>query len=159
MGFYSFKCKACQESIKAPYELPRSMAWQNAVVVVIDENTLHTGAYDGYGRVNKTDSTFERITEDTQTDWTEYGTQHGVWHQRCFLKAAQILMCDLTAPTRGFNLIDYGDLASLSAPDQGYFYDRPEGDELLNRPFQRPDKNGVVDTRLMHENDAAATFE
>ena len=148
MGFHSFKCKACRASIKAPYELPKSMAWQNAVVVVIDENTLHTGAYDGYGRVNKTDSTFERIKEE-----------HGVWHQGCFLKAAQILMCDLTAPTRGFNLIDYGDLASVHSDDQGYWYDRPKGDELLNRPFQRPDKNGVVDTRLMHENDAAATFE
>ena len=129
MGFYSFKCKSCGESIKAPYELPESMAWQNEVVVVIDENTAHYGAYDGYGRVNTADSTFERVKEE-----------HGVWHDQCFVELYEGDDC---------LLIDYSDLASLSASDQGYFYDRPKGDELPNRPFGLPDKNGVVDTRLL----------
>tara|TARA_R100000458_G_C8260505_1_gene236053 strand:+ start:1245 stop:1676 length:432 start_codon:yes stop_codon:yes gene_type:complete len=143
MGFYSFKCKACQESIKAPYELPESMAWQNEVVVVTDEDTMHTGAYDGYGRVNKADSTFERVTEE-----------HGVWHRQCFDD-------DCTLEGANYLLIDYSDLASVSAPDQGYWYDRPEGDERLNRPLQgtKAWQTGVVDTRLLHENEAAATFE
>ena len=59
MNLYSFECKGCGESIKAPYELPKSMAWENAVVVVpqlgsLAERaetlgvTLHAGSAKAY---------------------------------------------------------------------------------------------------------------
>lgn len=152
MGFYSFKCKNCGESIKAPYDLPKSMAWQNAVVLVIDENTRHVGSYDGYGRVNISEPVIEswpkrtvctvKLYEDTQTSWNGYGTQYGVWHERCLPEE-----------------VDYIFLASESADDQGHFYERPEGDTLLSRAFQRPDADGRVDTRLMSELEAAESLE
>ena len=129
MGYYSFKCKSCHESIKAPDNLPKSMAWQNKVVVVIDENTRYEGSYDGYG------------------------TQHGVWHQRCFEE-------DCTLKGADYLLVDYNDLASESANDQGFWYERPDPKEdTLHRAFQRPDADGRVDTRLMSEIEAAESFE
>ena len=164
MGFHSYNCKSCGESVKAPYDLPESMAWQNEVIIVIDENTRYEGSYDGYGGVNIADPEVKKWPEMTVTKVKlaqkcldlptndGWGTPVGVWHKKCFEE-------DCTLKGADYLLVDYKDLATPNAHDQGYWYDRPEGEETLERPIQRPDADGRVDTRLMHPIDAAESFE
>ena len=54
MGFFSWNCRGCGESMKAPYDLDATDAWQNDVVV-ITEHGVFSGDYDGYGRVGGMD--------------------------------------------------------------------------------------------------------
>ena len=49
MGFYSWECKGCHESIKAPYDLPKNIAWQNNYVALGPGDLFECGSYDGYG--------------------------------------------------------------------------------------------------------------
>ena len=49
MGFFSWECKGCHESIKAPHSLPKELAWQNSYVALVPGNLLEMGSYDGYG--------------------------------------------------------------------------------------------------------------
>ena len=51
MGFFSWNCRGCGESMKAPYDLDAADAWQNDVVVITEYGVL-SGDYDGYGRVS-----------------------------------------------------------------------------------------------------------
>ena len=49
MGFFSWECKGCHESIKAPYDLPQELKWQNDYVALGPGNLFECGSYDGYG--------------------------------------------------------------------------------------------------------------
>lgn len=95
MGFFSWNCKGCGKSIKAPYDLPASLDWHNTAVVLLSNGTRIIGEYDGYGRLG---------------GW-DYGDSSGeepeMWHQRCW---------------EGAGCPDYTG-ASRHAEDQGYFYD------------------------------------
>ena len=105
MGFFSWNCKGCGESIKAPYNLPKELTWQNSAVAyagLYDSDSVIYGSYSGYGML--------------ETDHGEIGLDLDdvcIWHERCY--EADLDMY----PTE-----DY----SRHAEDQGYFYDRP-GDE------------------------------
>ena len=102
MGFFSFLCKGCDESIKSPYGLRKSMAWQNNAVAMLQYGSRIIGAYDGYGRVNGID-----IFDGCEFDACEW------WHYECWLKAGKP---NFTSP-------------SAHAQDQGYFYDGADEDE------------------------------
>ena len=69
MGFYSWNCRGCGESMKAPYDLPKKMEWQNKVVVLTEFGQTLKGDYDGYGRGG---------WEDIESDRPE------CWHQECY---------------------------------------------------------------------------
>ena len=108
MGFFSWKCEGCGESIKAPYDIPKELEWHNKIVVIIPDGTMLGGDYDGYGRVIT-----DEIVNSTPFQLPTWGTpQADVWHDKCHEEAGSP-----TAYTGG----------SESAPDQGFFYAK-EGD-------------------------------
>ena len=94
MGFFSWNCRGCGESMKAPYDLKEEDAWQNDVVVVTEDNKIIAGDYDGYGRVGCEDLSYYKFE---------------CWHQKCYISNGQ--------PTT------YTEQAQ-AAQDQGYFYQR-----------------------------------
>ena len=103
MGFFSWNCKGCGESIKAPYDIPKEVAWHNKVVAILPEGTMLGGSYDGYGRIEtlavKGSTPFQLPTLDKP--------QADVWHDRCHEEAGSP-----TGYTGG----------SESAADQGFWY-------------------------------------
>ena len=69
MGFFSWNCKGCGESIKAPYGIPKSIAYQNECVVLEPNGTTVVGSYDGYGRVG---------------GWEYEDGEPEMWHHKCW---------------------------------------------------------------------------
>ena len=94
MGFFSWNCKGCNESIKAPYDIPKEMAWQNEAVLMCEDGTMVCGDYDGYGRVGHFDI---GRNEDAPE----------LWHKKCWEESGQ--------PMKYSGASDY-------AEDQGFFY-------------------------------------
>ena len=93
MGFFSWNCKGCGASIKAPYNLPKAIAWHNDAVCVLEFGSIIVGPYDGYGRVKGME-----INDSDNAAW---------WHKKCWDEAGNP---DFTS-------------ASQYAQDQGYFYE------------------------------------
>jgi len=93
MGFFSWNCKGCGQSIKAPYNLPGDIAWQNDAVCQLENGTRVVGKYDGYGRLGSIEG-----DDLFMAEW---------WHQKCFKAAGRP---NFTS-------------RSTDAQDQGYFYD------------------------------------
>lgn len=100
MGFFSNDCKGCGESIKAPYNLPTDIAWQNECVTIHPFGIQDRGSYDGYGRIK---------TEHRLVD-TVGQKRNGWWHTRCYEAAGSPVY---SGP-------------SEHSHDQGFFYDRTE---------------------------------
>ena len=107
MGFSSWDCKGCGESVKAPYDLPPQIAWQNELVAILPDETMLEGVYDGYGRMTSSAADGLRYFLITLPGWGELQPQ--VWHKRCHADAGAPQ--SFTGP-------------SESAADQGYFYSR-----------------------------------
>ena len=97
MGFYSWNCRGCGESIKAPYDIPEVIEWQNDIVALTKDGKPIEGKYDGYGRVVGASQKLHPLTDPVEC-----------WHQRCWEKAG--------SPET------YTD-ASPHAGDQGFFYE------------------------------------
>tara|TARA_S200002703_G_C3781584_1_gene240830 strand:- start:765 stop:1058 length:294 start_codon:yes stop_codon:yes gene_type:complete len=72
MGFFSWNCKGCGESIKAPCDIPKTMMWQNYCVVLLPNGSVIIGSYDGYGRVE---------------GWEYEDGEHEMWHKQCWHSA------------------------------------------------------------------------
>jgi hypothetical protein len=122
MGFYSWNCRGCGESIKAPYDIPEAIEWQNDIVALPQDGTPIQGKYDGYGRV---------VIERVRFFPADYGTSEELhsladpvecWHQRCWEKAG--------SPKTSTD-------ASPNAEDQGFFYpartDEDAGPLIIDR--------------------------
>ena len=95
MGFFSWNCKGCDESIKAPYNIPEGIEWQNEAVAIGKGPDITLGYYDGYGRING-------VEVDQSVDDPE------MWHKKCWMGAGQ--------PLEYTSASDY-------AEDQGFFYE------------------------------------
>lgn len=73
MGLYSFNCRGCGESIKAPYSLENYLVWQNKAVCLEEIGNITIGSYDGYGQIDgRNDLEF--------CDW---------WHHQCWIEAGK----------------------------------------------------------------------
>ena len=72
MGFFSWKCRGCGESIKAPGTC-KHMVWQNVAVAQKSLGTRLVGRYDGYGSV----------------DGYEFEGDVEMWHRECWIKAGK----------------------------------------------------------------------
>jgi len=94
MGFFSWNCKGCGESIKAPYDIPEGIEWQNNAIVIGQGPNINRGSYDGYGRINGIE--VNHVVEDPE-----------MWHEKCWIDAGSPL--EYTG-------------ASEYAEDQGFFY-------------------------------------
>jgi hypothetical protein len=97
MGFFSWNCKGCEESIKAPYNIPENIKWQNDCVLVREDKDPLIGQYDGYGRIDDYEITWE--TEEPE-----------LWHEDCWMDEDRPMYTG----------------SSRHAADQGFFYDYPE---------------------------------
>ena len=106
MGFFSSNCKGCGASIKAPYNLPTEIEWQNVMVAISPSGELAVGSYDGYGRVQLVDA--DLIREDEPL--VEIAPDAEWWHRRCWTAHGEP---DYVSP-------------SEHSYDQGFFYDRTE---------------------------------
>jgi len=58
MGFFSWECKCCGESMK------EGRAWMGDVVIVGDDHSVVRGRYDGYGRVESRMGEVEIVEAD-----------------------------------------------------------------------------------------------
>lgn len=72
MGFFSWNCKGCSESIKAPYGVPTSIYWQNQATCLLPNGSIIIGNYDGYGGLG------DMEVEDDSAEW---------WHNKCWNEA------------------------------------------------------------------------
>jgi len=89
MGFFSWICKVCGESLKSPYNLMEETKWKNSAIVLLPEGVRMQGAYDGYGRLDG-----ERIPfEDGEP---------AVWHVRCSAGQELVYEPSESASDQGF---------------------------------------------------------
>ena len=96
MGFFSWKCKACLKSIKAPYNLPYGYEYQNEAVLLESKGSIIIGSYDGYGNVGQYEIGYDPLEPE-------------LWHKLCWEEAGKP---EYIGP-------------SEHAEDQGFFYDNP----------------------------------
>ena len=52
MGFFSWNCRCCQNSIRSRASTRTESRWMEEVVVLTPNGDRLSGEYDGYGRVN-----------------------------------------------------------------------------------------------------------
>lgn len=101
MGFYSWNCPCCGNSIRSRHSTNATSAWMSKVVVVFADGDRVSGEYDGYGRVGaKLD--YEGLEDG----------KFAMYHRACWELAGKP---EFSAP-------------SVYASDQGYFvgdYDPP----------------------------------
>jgi len=102
MGFFSWKCKKCDHSIKSPYDIPKQWEYMNECVLVKPGGGVVMGQYDGYGRIDSYEITWE-------SDKPE------LWHKRCWREDG--------SPQEFTGESEY-------AEDQGFFYDGPNDEEV-----------------------------
>jgi len=106
MGFFSWKCKKCSHSIKSPYDLPAGWDYMNECVLLRDGWDPVIGKYDGYGNI-------EGSHGEHDINWG--AGEPELWHKRCWESE------DKPAFSGG----------SKYAEDQGYFYDDPSDEQLV----------------------------
>lgn len=97
MGFFSFKCAGCNQSLRSNYGVTDKSVWMRSVIAYDRSGKYYQGAYDGYGRI--------------ETAGDEANLSYGgftVYHQRCWR---------LLGRPKGYAK------EAAHAPDQGYFTD------------------------------------
>ena len=102
MGLFSWNCKKCDHSIKSPYNLPTGWEYMNEAVVLREGEDPVIGEYDGYGRIGAYEV----------AGWPD---DPEMWHKKCWENAGKP---EYTGDS------DY-------AEDQGYFYDDPTDEEMM----------------------------
>ena len=96
MGFFSWNCKGCGASIKAPYNVPEGWEFMNEAVLLEFKGSLIMGSYDGYGNIGEHEISYDPLEPE-------------LWHKKCWEEAGKP---EYTGPSR-------------YAGDQGFFYERP----------------------------------
>lgn len=96
MGFFSWNCKGCHKSIKAPYD--PDPACHNDAVLIESCGSVIAGSYDGYGRIETQGG------NQFEINWE--AVEPCLWHKKCWEAAGK-------PPYNG---------PSDRAADQGYFY-------------------------------------
>lgn len=94
MGFFSWECESCRVSLRSAHATEDPTQIQ--CTVILSDNSVVHGEYDGYGRINGED-----IMEGKPT----------CYHTTCWERAGR--------PTEYFG-------ESNHAQDQGYFFDEKE---------------------------------
>ena len=119
MGFFSYNCKCCGHPMLSGYVTTNINRWMNDVVVIENNGTMHTGSYDGYGRVSSALASPDmNIAFDPITD--EY--LEGKDTPACYHEACWKLNGKPTTHNGG----------SESSADQGYFFD--DIDHAMEQP-------------------------
>lgn len=102
MGLFSWECPRCSHSIKSPYNIPTGWEYMGEAVYLRPKKDPVIGQYDGYGEI-----------EGHHVHWED--SEPELWHKVCWENAGRP---------------EYSG-ASAHAEDQGFFYDDPTDEELL----------------------------
>ena len=102
MGLFSWQCKHCDHSIKSPYNVPDGWEYMTEAVLLEPDGTIIMGEYDGYGRI-----------DDREVNWET--SEPEMWHKKCWENAGKPQYSG----------------GSDSAEDQGFFYNDPTDEELM----------------------------
>ena len=102
MGLFSWQCKKCDHSIKAPYNIPAGWEYMTEAVVLREGKEPVIGEYDGYGRIDA-----------YEINWGD--DEPEMWHKKCWENAGKPQYSG----------------ESDSAEDQGFFYADPTDEELM----------------------------
>jgi hypothetical protein len=98
MGFFSYNCHECEHPLLSPQATSGRNRWMSDAVTVNKRGDIHTGEYDGYGRVGGAESAADSAT---------------VWHRACWERAGKPM--------------DYcGD--ADNAADQGWWFEHGQHD-------------------------------
>lgn len=73
MGFFSYSCKGCGQSLRSYHAVTKDSSWMQSVVVYLKDGRFFQGAYDGYGRLDTGTGELELM----DCEFTAY-------HQRCW---------------------------------------------------------------------------
>ena len=112
MGYFSWQCTICGQSVKAAGETPIGLEWQSVAVAVMPDGKILHGLYDGYGRIVDDEEDSHDLQAQTPGEWdgeTPQGRQLGnpaMWHHQCWEHAGSPTA--YTGP-------------ALPAEDQGFF--------------------------------------
>ena len=96
MGFFSWECRGCSNPILNPYSTDANTSWMMEAVALTPHGAVHIGTYDGYGRI-----------EGVEVTWNN----PEFWHQACW---------DLAGSPKVYAQ------GSEDAENQGYFFDDDE---------------------------------
>ena len=103
MGLFSWQCKKCDHSIKSPFSIPTGWEYMGQAVVLREGMDPVYGEYDGYGSVGA-------------LDVNSFGdNEPEMWHKLCWENAGKPKYSG----------------GSEYSQDQGYFYDDPSDEELV----------------------------
>ena len=97
MGLFSANCKRCGHPLLCKQATNDINRWMTEAVMITPEGDIHTGEYDGYGRVGGWESAMDRFPEE-----------NSVYHKACWVLVGK----PLTFQGR-----------SEHARDQGWFFD------------------------------------
>jgi hypothetical protein len=112
MGFFSFNCLRCAHPALVHNATDKGINdWMTEVVAIGGGNSLHSGEYDGYGRIDGADLPYPG----------DCGARFSLYHRACWELAGKPL-----AFTE----------QSKSADDQGWFFDDGAHDMLDPRTTQ-----------------------
>jgi hypothetical protein len=73
MGFYSWECQGCGQSIRNHHACNKDSAWMNEAVLLRPKEYPKVGHYDGYGRL-----------ETVAGDVLELGDDPALYHRTCW---------------------------------------------------------------------------
>lgn len=77
MGFFSWDCKGCGNSMRSAHAVTKTSAWMKQVVIYTKgSKTARRGEYDGYGRVGSSD-----YDDDSFWDGREFTAYHKACHE------------------------------------------------------------------------------
>ena len=93
MGFFSWNCTCCDNSIRSRYAVTPTSDWMKQAVVVFESGDRMSGEYDGYGQLVR------------MLDTQELNGKFAMYHRACWELAGKPVFS----------------AASVDASDQGYF--------------------------------------
>jgi len=134
MGFFSFNCEGCGQSLRSYHAVNAASSWMQSAVVYTADGKFHQGAYDGYGRLETASENVE-LLDGACT----------VYHQRCWR---------LLGRPKGFLPV-----ASGAAADQGYFTDFHPEKPKTRGEMQQLRKHRQVEKRLVEPDEGEARAE
>ena len=120
MGFFSWKCRHCDESILSHWalEVGDSRAWMTQAVAVRKDGSTIDGEYDGYGNLAGVDLMAGWREDDIERDGILWAPENchmppnpEIYHTSCYAALGRL------SPAG----------PSKHAEDQGYFIDEDDG--------------------------------
>lgn len=107
MGFFSWDCPCCQNSVRSRAATTPESAWMSDAVAVFEGGTILKGEYTGYGQVG--DGDYE----------LDYGQDFALYHAACYALAGKPAFTEPSRPSydQGYFVGDYDPTKPQSETD------------------------------------------